>query len=126
MSNGLSGAGFGMFCGAMALLYVLVVRVARIGDARKPAISLLGLALVYLVGGPALGFVGSAARTWLRGRWGRYTIGIGLAAIGGAMATPLIPGTKFPWGGLEYSVIVVSALTLGPLLAAYHNDEQNK
>ena len=42
------------------------------------------------------------------------------------MTTPLIPGTKFPWGGLEYSVIVVSALTLGPLLAAQHNDEQNK
>lgn len=123
VSNGLSGAGFGMFCGAMAFLYVLVVRVAGIGDSSKPTISLVGLALLYLIGGPALGFLGGAVRTWLRGRWGRYAIGIGLAAIGGVMATPLIPGTKVPWGVLEYSVIVVVALTLGPLLAAQHDDK---
>ncbi len=122
VTNGLSGAGFGLFCGFMAFVYVLIARGMRLGYAGEPTISLVNLALLYLVGGPVLGFLGGAVRTWLPGRWGRISIGIGLSAIGGAMALPLIPGTKLPWGLFEWMVVIVSALILGPLLAAQHSD----
>ena len=121
ISNGLSGAGFGAFCGLMAFVYVLIARGMRLGTGNS-SVSLLGLGLVYLGGGPVLGFLGGAARTWLPGRWGRITIGIALSAIGGAMALPLIPRASFPWGLFEWMVIAVFALILGPLLAAQHKD----
>jgi hypothetical protein len=123
ISNGLSSARFGMFCGMVAFAYVFIARMLGLGTHGKTTISLVGLAVFYLIGGPTLGFLGGVVRTWLPGRWGRYIIGIVLTGLGSAMVVPLIPGTQFPWGASEYSVIAISALILGPILAAQHSDD---
>jgi hypothetical protein len=113
------GAWIGFCFGMLALIFVVVARflVPEVRS-RPDALPFSTLALMYLVAGPALGFVGGALRTWLPGRVGGFVIAATLAAAATAIVLPYLPKTRSPWGPVEYSTIVLMAVTSGFFIGA--------
>jgi hypothetical protein len=121
LKNGLNGAWVGFCLGLLALAFVAIAR-ALMPDVRgRPdALPMLTLVLLYLIGAPALGFLGGVARTWLPGRLGSTLIATGIGAAATAIVLPFLPNTKFPWGSAEYIAIALLGLMCGVFIGARH------
>jgi hypothetical protein len=109
-----NGAWIGFACGLLSLSFVAVMRLL-VPEARSTpgAFSLPVLALLYLVGGPSLGFFGGALRHWLPGRLGKFIVATLVGAVGAMVLLPFLPGAKYPWGPIEYLTIVLCAIAVG-------------
>jgi len=109
-----NGAWIGFAVGLLSLSFVAVVRLLVSQAGSDPgAFSLPVLALLYLVGGPSLGFVGGALRHWLPGRLGKVIVAAVLGAVGETAFLPFLPEVKYPWGPTEYWAIVLCAVVVG-------------
>jgi hypothetical protein len=120
IANGLNGAGIGIVFGILALGYVVVARLLIPGIHDRLGLSLLTLALLYLVAAPGLGFLAGVARTWLPGRLGSTIIAAGVGAAATAIVIPLHPNTRTPWGPVEYFAILLMAVMSGIFIGAKH------
>lgn len=109
-----NGAWIGFACGLLSLSFVAVARCLVPQAGSKPgAFSLPILALLYLVGGPSLGFFGGALRHWLPGRFGKVIVATAIGAVGSVIVLPFLPEAKYPWGPTEYGTILICAIGVG-------------
>ena len=114
LASASNGAWIGFACGVLSLGYVAVMRLLVSQAGSQPgAFTLPVLALLYLVGGPGLGFFGGALRHWLPGRLGKVIVATAIGAVGSVMVLPFITDAKFPWGPTEHGTILLCAIVVG-------------
>jgi hypothetical protein len=121
LRNALNGMWLGLGLGVLAFGFVTIARPLMPEIREGPgALPLSTLAFLYLVAGPALGFLGGALRTWLPGRLGSTIIAMALGAAVTAIVIPFHPHTKSPWGPVEYMAIALIAVMCGVFIGARH------
>jgi hypothetical protein len=121
LRNGLNGAWIGLCFGVLALAFVFAAGMLMPEVRERPdALSISTLAILYLVGGPCLGFLGGTARTWLPGRLGSTVIATAIGAAATAIVLPFLPSTRSPWGQVEYTTILLLGVMSGVFIGARH------